>query len=176
MPIVKAEFVEYLKNKGVITISTIIRDHIMSEKENELPDPAKLLKKVLAEAHFENTDIGGVVFSMLDSLSFDIIATGFEHSDATEDLMQEVVNILAKDYDDIRTDDLEDEEDEIVQIEPVEDDTEDSEEGSRLSDEIITAIKEVEEVEEVDDIQDLPDLSDLEEVSNGPGNQEVANK
>lgn len=144
---------------------------------NELPDPAKLLKKVLAEAQFENTDIGGAVFSLLDSLSYDITSQGLEESwsDATEDLMQEVINILAKDYDEIRTDD-EDEEDDLegkeidtVVVDDVE--VEDEEE------EVAVSVVILEDQEEIDDVEELPDLSDLEEeVPNGQGNQEVANK
>lgn len=146
----------------------------MSEKEQELPDPAKLLKKVLAEAHFDNTDIGGVVFSMLDSLSYDFIANGWEHSDATEDLMQEVINILAKDYDDLRSDDTEEEEDETDAITIVSDAIA---VGTEEEDDIpvIAILEEGEDIEE--DVPNLEDISDLvEEVPNGTGNQEVANK
>jgi hypothetical protein len=179
MPTVKAGFVEFVMDY----YKTNIHEYFKMPEQNttELPDPAKLLKKVLAEAHFDNTDIGGAVFSLLDSLSYDITSQGLEDSwsDATEDLMQEVINILAKDYDEIRTDDVdeEDEDDkieEVIAVVTVAGEVEEEDEEEEGDDVVIAAIDE--DQEEIDEVPELVDTSDLEVETDGQGNQEVANK
>lgn len=140
----------------------------MPEQVIQLPDPAKLLKKVLAEAQFQNTDIGGAVFSMLDSLSYDIVSNGWEWSDATDDLMQEVINILARDIDSLRTDDVETEPEETEETETkevVDTETEDEDEEDIPSNEVEDANDSEDSVD-----GDIPVLEELE-TNEGQGSE-----
>lgn len=77
--------------------------------------PIQVIKRAIGTATFSHTDIGGLVFSLLDSLDSDMIGLGVdEFSETTESISQELVNTLAGDLDDYRTD-LEEEDDDEVE-------------------------------------------------------------
>lgn len=75
---------------------------------------AEVLKLALSHATFENKDIGGYVYSLLDSLAADQVYVEFEESDTTVSIMSDLVDAIREEVDDIagRIDDEDDEEDE----------------------------------------------------------------
>lgn len=150
-----------------------------NSNENQELNPAQVLKKALADANFQNTDIGGTMFALLDSMTSDIIEGDYEFSDTTQELAQELINILADDLDEIRTEEDEEEEEETSSENEVD---EEEEEDLEEEEEEVTAEKETEdffdeEEIEYEDNEEESSISEEDEeeleVENGEGNQSV---
>lgn len=90
----------------------ITKDQEVGESKDK--NAAEIIKLALSHATFENKDIGGLVFGLLDSLASDMILTEFEESDTTVSLMSDVIDTIRDELDDIagRIDDEEEEEEE----------------------------------------------------------------
>ena len=120
-------------------------------QESEL-NPIEAIKRAIGLATFANsTEVGGIVFKLLDSLSQDLTFAGAEFSDRTEDYTQELVDCLAEDISEYATE-LEDE-----------DDAEEEEEEEEISGDLViaTALEDEDEDEILEEVDD--DLSDEDE-------------
>lgn len=122
---------------------------------------AEVLKLAISHATFENKDIGGYVYALIDSLASDQIYTEFEESETTISIMSDLVNAIREDLDEVAgrieedDDDDDDDEDEIQSltelrtIGDLEDDDDDDEDEDDLPEELG-------EVDEDDDDEIMP--------------------
>ena len=91
-------------------------------------NPAQILKIALGHASFDNKDIGGSTFSLLDSLSADMIYAGFNSSETTDSIIEDLLEIIQDENNLIAgrlvdEDEDEDEDDaDVISIEKDEDD------------------------------------------------------
>lgn len=108
-------------------------------KELEVPNVedndnvASLLKIAIGHGTFENRDIGGKVFALLDSVADDIIHSGHTNSEITEELMGELAGLIKGESEELEGRMLEDDLDDADEvIDPNEDEDEDDVDPARI--------------------------------------------
>lgn len=143
---------------------------------------ANILKVGLGYASFENRDIGGKMFAILDSVSDDIIHSGHVNSDITDELISELAGLIKDENSELegRALELEDEvEEEIPELEVedlgrAEDDNEEEEdEDDGSEDEPVLRISD--EGDEADPIDDDDDIIPRDDSDDDDSEEELKN-
>lgn len=140
----------------------------MPQKEiPELDDsmsPAQILKVALGHARFTNKDIGGQIFSLLDSHHSDLILADHSPSDITVALMEDLIETVKEEVEEISNSFDDEEEEEVVETSLDDDDDEVITEREEGDDEFeIVDDKVTDEDEEEDPLRNLDEDEDEEE-------------
>lgn len=100
------------------------------ESEPVLPEsPAKMLKIALGYATFDNKDLSGAVFSLVDSMVDDYISGGYNTSDTTDSLISDLFDVIRAENEEIQgrlldEDPDEDDEDEVPIVDDMDEEIE----------------------------------------------------
>lgn len=131
------------------------------ESEQDIAEnPAKMLKIALGYATFDNKDLGGAVFALVDSMVDDYISGGFTNSDTTDSLTSDLLTVIkseneeiegrlldADEDDDDELDVDDDDDDFIIEKDDLDEDDDDDDDDDEIEDHPVL---------EDDDDDDLP--------------------
>lgn len=127
-----AKLMEYNYNSVTLSFPPLKLIKMPQERESEpvLPEsPAKMLKIALGYATFDNKDLSGAVFSLVDSMVDDYISGGYNTSDTTDSLISDLFDVIRAENEEIQgrlldEDPDEDEEDEVPIVDDMDEEIE----------------------------------------------------